>query len=128
MSLQKKRRSTVLERAETRAAAISTIADPLELNDELTLAAYRVAITGARTKQIQYNSILTEADSARREFQTSEKALADLSERMLEGVSAKYGKDSPPYAMAGGTMKSERKTRVAKQAAQATEPVTRAAA
>ncbi|MFA6289084.1 MAG: hypothetical protein WC661_17005 [Opitutaceae bacterium] len=127
MSLQKKNRSTVLERAETRAAAISTIADPLDLNGELTLAAFRTAITDARTKQTRYNSLLTEADSARREFQVAEKALADLAERMLEGVSAKYGKDSPSYAMAGGTLKSERKTRVAKQAAQATE-VTRAAA
>ena len=124
----KKNRSVALERAETRSAAIATIADPLELNGELTLAAYRASITDTRAKQIQYNSLLTEADSARREFETAEKTLADLSERMLEGVSAKYGKDSPSYAMAGGTLKSERKRRASKQAAQATDLVTRAAA
>ena len=123
----KKNRSVALERAETRAAAIATIADPLELNSELSLASYRVAITDARTKQTSYNSLLTQADNARREFLSSEKDLDALTERMLEAVSAKYGKESPSYAKAGGTLKSERKRRTL-QAAQATEPVTRAAA
>ena len=39
----------------------------------------------------------------------AEKAIRDLSERMLAGVASKYGKDSSEYEMAGGTRKSERK-------------------
>jgi hypothetical protein len=43
-----------------------------------------------------------------------EKAMAALSERMLEGVSAKFGKDSNAYEQAGGVRKSERKKSVRK--------------
>jgi len=62
-----------------------------------------------QAKQDAYNALLSQADQAQNELLAAEKAIRDLSERMLAGVASKYGKDSSEYEMAGGTRKSERK-------------------
>ena len=121
MAKTKRNRSVVLDRAESRAAAISTIASPLELGGELTLAAYQTAIATARTKLADYNTVLTTSDTSRREFEKLERELADLSDRMLAGVGSAYGKNSAQYAKAGGVPKSERKRR---SSAAASAPIT----
>ncbi len=107
----KRNRSVILDRAATRAAAISTIAPTLELGGELTLAAYQTAIANTRTRLADYNTVLTSSDTSRREFEQLERGLADLSDRMLAGVGSVYGKNSAEYAKAGGVPKSERKRR-----------------
>ena len=122
MGKVKRNRSVILDRAESRAAAISTIAPTLELGGELTLAAYQTAIATARTKLADYNTVLANSDTARREFDRLEKDLADMSERMLAGVGSVYGKNSVEYAKAGGVLKSERKKRSSSAAASA--PIT----
>jgi hypothetical protein len=109
MARIKRTRSAVLENAETRAAAIATLPAPLELGGELTLIAYQAEITATRNKLTAYNSVLADADQARREFLVAERRLADWSDRMLAGVGAVYGKNTDAYAKAGGVKKSERK-------------------
>jgi uncharacterized protein YciW len=109
MPKSKRNRSIILDRAQSRAAAIATIAETVELGGELTLAAYTASITEAQTKLNAYNTKLTDADTFRREFERIERNLADLSDRMLAGVGAVYGKNSDAYAKAGGVKKSERK-------------------
>ncbi|CAM3169845.1 hypothetical protein [Rariglobus hedericola] len=120
MARIKRTRSAVLENAETRAAAIATLPQPLELGGELTLTAYQTEITGTRTKLANYNSVLADADQARRDFVIAERKLADWSDRMLAGVGAYYGKNSDVYAQAGGVKKSERKRPVRSTAASTT--------
>lgn len=105
MAKTKKNRSLVLDRAETRAAAMSSIADPLELGGVLTLAAYRDVITDARGKLNRYNMLLSEADEARSQFILAERTVGDWSERMLAGVASQYGKTSDEYEKAGGARK-----------------------
>ena len=56
-------------------------------------------------------------DGAYNNFLAEEASLRDLSERMLAGVAAVYGKNSDQYEQAGGVRKSERKRPVRKQAA-----------
>lgn len=116
----KRNRSIILDRAHSRAAAITTITPAVELGGELTLATYQASIVEAQTKLNAYNAMLTDADTARREFESIERNLADLSDRMLAGVGAIYGKNSAEYAQAGGVKKSERR-RASRAAAPTTE-------
>lgn len=67
------------------------------------------AINDFRQKLDGYNTALSEIDSRLNTVQDTEKKLRDLSERMINGVASKYGKDSPEYEIAGGVRKSERK-------------------
>ena len=109
MPKTKRNRSIILDRAQSRAAAIITITPAVELGGELTLAAYQASITEAQTKLNAYNGKLTDADTFRREFESIERNLADMSDRMLAGIGAIYGKNSLEYTQAGGVKKSERK-------------------
>ena len=117
MARIKKQSSPSLELAATRAAGLRSIDPALNLGNGLTLAAYQAAVDGAKDKLSAYNTKLSEVDEARHAFQSAETALADLSERMLAGAAAKYGKDSDEYEMAGGTRKSEHRRRASKAAA-----------
>lgn len=106
---RQKKLSPFLEGAQQRLNALSTIDPALDLGNGLTLAAYRAEVTSMQAKQDAYNALLPQADQAQNELLAAEKAIRDLSERMLAGVASKYGKDSSEYEMAGGTRKSERK-------------------
>lgn len=119
MARIKRTRSAVLENAETRAAAIATLPQPVELGGELTLIAYLSVITATRSKLTTYNSLLSDVDQARREFLVAQRNLADWSDRMLAGVGATFGRNSDAYAQAGGVKKSERR-----RASRATAPTT----
>ena len=113
--MTKKDRSLILDRAESRFAAVSAIS-AVQLATGFTLEGYQTAITEARSRLAAYNGLLAQAENARREFATAERLLADLSERVLAAVGANYGKDSLEYGKAGGTPKSERKRSVRKAA------------
>ncbi|MEB3357737.1 MAG: hypothetical protein VKK04_13495 [Synechococcales bacterium] len=106
-----KRGSRVLSRAERRAAALRSLGTELDLGHELTLAAYNQLIQQLREQIALYNESLSYTDRAANAVEETEKQLRLLSERMLIGVAAKYGKDSDEYEMAGGTRKSEYKKR-----------------
>ena len=106
---RQKKLSPFLEGAQQRLNALSTIDPALDLGNGLTLAAYRAQVTSMQAKQDAYNALLSQTDQTQNELLEAEKAIRDLSERMLAGVASKYGKDSSEYEMAGGTRKSERK-------------------
>ncbi len=107
--------STVIEKAQTRLASLSSIDPALDLGSGLTLAAYRAAIQDAQAKLEAYNNLLSQADEALNTLNAAEKELRSLSERMLAGAAARFGKDSDEYEMAGGVRKSERKRPVRKK-------------
>src|SRR5258708_4116353 len=109
-----KRTSKVLEKAGTRAAAMSSIDLKLDLGNNLTMEAFAATVTDVRGKLDDYNAVLSKADEANNLLTEAEKSLADLSERMLAGVASKYGKNSHEYEKAGGVRKSERKRPVRK--------------
>lgn len=95
--------------AVTRQAGMKSISLTLDLGNGLTVAAYETAIIDFRQKLDEYNTSLSEADSRLNTVKETEKKLRDLSERMINGVASKYGKDSDEYEMAGGVRKSDRK-------------------
>jgi len=106
---RQKRTSKILEKAQRRATGLSAIDPALDLSNGLTLAYFTETIQSVQAKHDAYNQALSTVDSLYNELLAAEKVLADLKERMLTGVAAKYGKDSSEYEQAGGTRKSERK-------------------
>lgn len=111
---RQKRTSAAVTFAESRANALTSIDPALDLGNGLTLADYKTKAAALRTKNDTYNSDLSDLDAALNAIQADEKALDDLSVRMLAGVGSKYGKDSSEYEQAGGTRTSERKPPVRK--------------
>jgi hypothetical protein len=105
----KRENSLPLERSVSRAAAISTIDEALDLGSGVTLAGYRLAITEARVALDSYNALLSQLDEAQIRFSSSEEELQVWSRRMLSGVLARYGPDSVEYEKAGGTRDSVRR-------------------
>ncbi|MGC1376147.1 MAG: hypothetical protein WA821_07995 [Anaerolineales bacterium] len=106
---RRKRTSKELEKAQQRANNLKSIDAKLDLSNGLTLAAYQTEIASLQANLETYNNHLSALDAQANDLLAQEKAMAALSERMLEGVSAKYGKDSNAYEQAGGVRKSERK-------------------
>lgn len=102
--------SKVLEQTQIRAANLKSISPTLDLGNGLTAAAFDTAIADLQAKLADYNQTLAAADEKANALAASEKAARDLSERMLAGVAAHFGKNSSEYEQAGGIRKSERKT------------------
>jgi hypothetical protein len=106
-----RRTSKVLEKAQLRAAGIKAVDPALDLGTGLTLASFDANINTLVAKLAAYNQMLASLDDLYNQLLTDEKALSDLSERMLAGVGARFGKNSSQYEQAGGVRKSERKSR-----------------
>ncbi len=104
---RQKRNSPTLDRAQHRAVSLQSIDPALDLSRGLTLKVYQTAIEAHKTHLDDYNRTLSSIEQLALAVKDSEKVLKDLSERMLLGVGAFYGKDSEEYVMAGGTRKSE---------------------
>jgi len=104
---RKKRTSPEVDAAKIRAASLKSIDAALDLGNGQTLASYNAAIEGTEGQLNTYNTKLSDLDEMLNKLETSETALADLSERMLAGVASKYGKNSTEYEKAGGKRKSE---------------------
>ena len=112
----KKTSSMVLDNAAARAAGLESINAVLDLGNTLTVVSYKTAITAAQTALNGYNTLLSQTDEASNAFQMAEAKVRDLSDRMLAGVAARYGRESDEYEMAGGTRRSERKRRTTSKA------------
>ena len=110
-----KRSSSALQKAEQREAGLQSISSTLDLGNELTLKAYSEQIAALRAQITTYNSALSDLDDLSRDIREAERQLRDLSEQMLLGVAAKYGKDSGEYGKAGGVPKSERRRSIRKK-------------
>ncbi len=104
-----KRSSATLQRAEKREAGLQSISPILDLGNGLTLETYSDLIETLRTQIATYNSALSTLDDQSRQIKETEQQLRNLSEQMLLGVAAKYGKSSGEYGKAGGVPKSERR-------------------
>jgi hypothetical protein len=104
-----RRTSKVLETAQVRAANIKHIDATLDLGGGLTVASFDAAIGAVQSKLADYNQALAAADEKSNTLDSSERMLRDLSERMLAGIGARFGKDSSEYEQAGGVRKSDRK-------------------
>jgi uncharacterized protein YoxC len=112
-----KRSSRTLQKAEKREAGLQSISPTLDLGNQLTLAKYADLIQSLRSQIATYNSDLSSLDDLSRQIKDAEQQMRNLSEQMLLGVAAKYGKDSGEYGKAGGVLKSEHRRPARKNAA-----------
>ena len=103
-----KRMSKILDKANLRAAGLRSIGAQ-DFGGGLTSASYEQALADTRTRLDDYNQALSTVDEKANLLAASEKTLQDLSERVLAGVAARYGKDSNEYEKVGGIRKSDRK-------------------
>jgi len=94
-----------------RASGIRGIDAALDLGNGLTAAAFADRINAFGQKLAAYNQALAAIDEQYNTLLADEKTLSGLSERMLAGVGARFGKDSSQYEQAGGVRKSERQPR-----------------
>lgn len=111
----KKMSSRYYEQAVQRVAGLKAIQATLDLGNGLSVEAYETAIGEIKTTIDSYNTLLAEADTLQNTIQTKEKALRDLSERLLLGVAARFGRDSNEYEKAGGRKKSEIRRSIARK-------------
>jgi chromosome segregation ATPase len=104
-----KRGSKALEQAEKRSAGLKAIDPKLDLGPGLKVEDFDAEISELHEKLNDYNETLALLDDKLNVLETLEKAVTDKSGRLLAGVGARYGKDSPQYELAGGIRTSERK-------------------
>ncbi len=104
---RQKRTSPALDKARTRAAALSSIDAALDVGNGVTLAAYRAQMDAAQTELDEYNALLSQLDAKLNGVKAKERAVAAYSRRILNGVGVKFGTDSDEYEQAGGTRDSD---------------------
>lgn len=104
-----KRTSQDLDKAKIRANNIVSIDSGLDFGNGLSVPAYQEQINALQAKLDRHNNLLSELDAIANDITAAEKTLAAYSERMLDGVGVRFGKDSNEYEKAGGVRKSERK-------------------
>ncbi|ACC84331.1 methyl-accepting chemotaxis protein [Nostoc punctiforme] len=103
-----KRTYRVLEKAELRVAGLKAIDPSMDFGDARNLQNMTQLIEQYRSKIDAYNTALAVINSSRTEMEELDKALSDITEKMLIGVAFKYGKDSREYEMASAVRKSDR--------------------
>ncbi len=116
MARKKLERVKEFDVAKTRLAAIKSISPTLDLGNGITAAGFQTSIDNFSSALNQYNTTLSTVDEQYNKCIANLASVKDLSERVLNGVASKYGKNSNEYEMAGGTKKSERKAPTRKPA------------
>jgi hypothetical protein len=109
MARRKLTRVLDLEKGKLRLVGLKSIKEDLNFGDNLSVAIYDTQLSLLETKLKTYNQTLSDIDNLYNECIAQIDVIKDYNERMLSGVTLKYGKNSSEYEMAGGTRKSERK-------------------
>ncbi|BAY07414.1 hypothetical protein [Calothrix sp. NIES-2098] len=97
------RGSAAVEKAQRRLALLKSIDESLDLGHGLTIEAYTRLIDNTRAVVEAHNTLLSNLEESRKTVAQMDKALAELSERMLSGVATVYGRNSMEYSKAGGS-------------------------
>jgi hypothetical protein len=97
------RGSAALDKAQRRLANLKSIDENLDLGYGLTVQAYTQLIEATRTALDTHNTIVSNLDESRKTVAETEKALSEMSERMLTGVATRFGRSSKQYSKAGGS-------------------------
>ncbi|BAZ66034.1 hypothetical protein NIES4106_07800 [Fischerella sp. NIES-4106] len=105
----KTRGSAAVDKAQRRLALLKSINEHLDLGNGLTIEAYNQLIDNIRTKLEAHNTLLSNLDESRQTLDQMDKALSEMSERMLSGIATIYGKNSIEYSKAGGSNRKRSK-------------------
>jgi len=108
MSL-KTRGSAAIDKAQLRLALLKSIDENLDLGHGLTIEAYSHLINTTRAMVEANNTLVSNLEESRKTVTQMDKALSEISERMLSGVATVYGKNSMEYSKAGGSNRKRTK-------------------
>jgi hypothetical protein len=97
------RGSAALDKAQRRLANLKSIDENLDLGYGLTVQSYTQLIEATRIALDTHNTIVSNLDESRKTVAETEKALSEMSERMLTGVATRFGRSSKQYSKAGGS-------------------------
>ncbi|WP_242037868.1 hypothetical protein [Tolypothrix sp. FACHB-123] len=104
------RGSAAVDKAQRRLALLKSIDKNLDLGHGLTIEAYSRLIDNTRAALESHNTLLSNLEESRNTVTQMDKALSELSERMLSGIASVYGKKSMEYSKAGGSSRKRGKT------------------
>ena len=110
------RGSVTLDKAQRRLANLKSIDEHLNLGHGLTVSTYTQLIETTREALDAHNTLVSNIDESRRHLTELERALSAMSERMLMGVGATYGRTSLQYSKAGGSIRKSRRSSMAEVA------------
>jgi hypothetical protein len=102
MSL-KTRGSAAVDKAQLRLALLKSVDENLDLGHGLTIEAYNYLINATRATLEAHNTLVSNLEESRKIITQMDKALSEMSERMLSGVATVYGRNSIQYSKAGGS-------------------------
>ncbi|MBD2102538.1 hypothetical protein [Leptolyngbya sp. FACHB-261] len=103
------RGSDSLDKAQRRLALLKAINENLDLGHGLNIATYSRLIETTRTTIEAHNTLLSNLEESRKTVTEMDKALSELSQRMLSGIATIYGRNSMEYAKAGGSNRKRSK-------------------
>jgi len=98
-----------VDKAQRRLALLKSIHEHLDLGHGLTIEAYTRLIDTTRATLEAHNTLLSNLEESRKTMTQMDKALSELSERMLSGVATIYGRNSMEYSKAGGSNRKRNK-------------------
>jgi hypothetical protein len=108
--------SKVLDQVQLRLSALKSIDPDLDLGDGLTIRSVTEQVQETRTDIDQYN---TEASVIKQKYKTireKEGKIADLSDRIVDGIAFKFGRKSDEYKMIQSIRRNARNARNANRA------------
>ncbi|MEH2111613.1 hypothetical protein [Nostoc sp.] len=103
------RGSAAVDKAQLRLALLKSIDESLDLGHGLTIAAYNHLINTTRAVLEAHNTLVSNLEESRKTITQMDKALSEMSERMLSGVATVYGRNSIEYSKAGGSNRKRSK-------------------
>ncbi|BAY08093.1 hypothetical protein [Calothrix sp. NIES-2098] len=105
---RRQRTSRILEKAKFRVARLKAIDPNISFDDNCNLQNLTQLIDQVNNILNDYNDAIAVIDSSKKKLDEMEKALSNLSDKILVGVGLRYGKNSDEYELAGGVRDSER--------------------
>ncbi|MEH2118309.1 hypothetical protein [Nostoc sp.] len=97
------RGSAAVDKAQLRLALLKSLEENLDLGHGLTIEAYNHLINTTRATLEAHNTLVSNLEESRKTVTQMDKALSEMSERMLSGVATIYGRNSIEYSKAGGS-------------------------
>ncbi|MFN6530068.1 hypothetical protein [Nostoc sp. ChiSLP03a] len=110
------RSSAAVDKAQLRLALLKSVDENLDLGHGLNIEAYNHLINTTRATLEAHNKLVSNLEESRKTIIQMDKALSEMSERMLSGVATIYGRNSIEYSKAGGSNGKRNKKSISKVA------------
>ena len=122
----KSRCYAAVDKDQRRLGLLKSIDANIDLGHVFNIEAFTRLIDNTRVAVESHNTLLSNLEESRQTIDQMNKALSEMSERMLSGIATVYGKKSMEYSKAGGSNRRRGKKSTAQvsvvDGASATQP------